>query len=639
MASLLACGGAAKAPVAPQSATADAGVALGAAATPQAPGEDPAVVPIALDDATWGNRDALVTIVAFEDIQCPFCARTAPTLKKLESEYGPDKLRVVWKHVPLPFHPNARPAAEAAEGVRELGGNDAFWKFLADAFADQKALGADSYAKWAADAGIDATAFAKGAQSGAWGAKVTRDQEIAQKLGVDGTPAFLINGAWVTGAQPYDAFKQTVDSALSQANVLVASGTPRTGVYAAAAAVNFKPQAADDDAPKEDTAIYKVPIGTSPVRGPKAAPVTIVEFADYQCPYCKRAAETIEKVRAKYGDSVRVVWKNEPLPFHPHAEPAAELALEARAEKGDAGFWAAHDALFAASGLEESDLLGIARDLKLDVAKVKSALATKKYGKTIDEDDTVADGFHASGTPHFFIDGRRVVGSQPLEKFVSIIDDELKKTQALAAKGTPAAGMYDALVADGVPMASPQKKEVAAPAPNAPARGAANAKVVVQEFADFQCPYCKRAQDSIDKLVSAYPGRVKIVWRNLPLSQIHPDAELAAEAALEAQAQKGQDGFWKMHALLFANQGVDGSLQRESLDGYAKTLGLDMKKWAAALDGHTHKAAVDADVKAADAAGLEGAPAFFINGYFLDGAMPYKSFQRLVDRALNEGAK
>jgi protein-disulfide isomerase len=129
------------------------------------------------------------------------------------------------------------------------------------------------------------------------------------------------------------------------------------------------------------------------------------------------------------------------------------------------------------------------------------------------------------------------------------------------------------------------------------------------------------------------------VWRNLPLNQIHPDAQLAAEAALEAQAQKGQAGFWKMHALLFANQGVDGALQREALDGYAKALGLDMKKWAAALDGHTHKDAIDADVKAADAAGVQGAPAFFINGYFLDGAMPYKSFQRLVDRALSEPAR
>ncbi len=642
MASLLACGGSAKAPVAPQSATnADAKVSGSpAVAATGAPSEEKAVVPIAPDDATWGSRDALVTIVAFEDIQCPFCARTASTLEKLESTYGPEKLRVVWKHAPLPFHENARPAAEAAEGVRAIGGNEAFWKFLASAFANQRALGADSYAKWAADAGVSPSAFARGAQSGAWAAKVQRDLETAQKLGVDGTPAFLVNGAWITGAQPYEAFEQVVVAAMTQANLLVSAGTARSAVYAAAAAVNFKPQANEEEtARKEDTNVYRVPVGTSPVRGAKDAPITIVEFGDYQCPYCRRADETLTKVRAKYGDSVRVVWKDEPLPFHPHAEPAAELALEARAEKGDAGFWTAHDALFAAKGLEPADLESIARDLKLDVAKVKAAIATKKYAKSIDDDDAVADGFHATGTPHFFIDGRRIVGSQPLEAFATIIDDELTKTKALAAKGVAASAIYDTLIADGVAMSGPEKKDVAPPGANAPERGAAKAKIVVQEFADFQCPYCKRAEESLDKLVAAYPGRVKIVWRNLPLTQIHPDAQLAAEASLEALAQKGQAGFWKMHTLLFANQGVDGALQRDALDGYAKTLGLDMKKWAASLDGHTHKDAVDADVHAADAAGLQGAPAFFINGYFLDGAMPYKSFKRLVDRALAEPAR
>jgi hypothetical protein len=138
-------------------------------------------------------------------------------------------------------------------------------------------------------------------------------------------------------------------------------------------------------------------------------------------------------------------------------------------------------------------------------------------------------------------------------------------------------------------MAGPEKKTAPTLSKAAPSRGDAKAKVVIQEFADFQCPFCKMAQESMDKLLAAYPGRVRVVWRNMPLTSIHPDAQLAAEAALEVLAQKGTAGFWKMQSLLFANQRVDGGLQRESLDGYAKQLGLDMKKWAAALDGHTHK--------------------------------------------------
>jgi protein-disulfide isomerase len=633
LASLVACGGA---PPAPKTAapvpSAPAPVTAPAAT---APGEDGAKVPIALDDATWGNRDALVTIVAFEDFQCPYCARVVPTLEKLETEYGPEKLRVVFKNLPLPFHANARAAAEAAEGARSIGGNQAFWKFAASAFADQKSLGADAYAKWARDAGVDATAFADPARAKAWSAKIDRDLDVARKVGVDGTPAFFINGAMVSGAQPAEAFEQIITAAMSQASALVAKGTPRDQVYVKAADANYEaPKEEEADAP--DTHVYKVPIGASPVRGGKDAPVTIIELGDYQCPFCRRAEETLGKLRAKYGDNIRIVWKDAPLPFHDRAEPAAELALEARAEKGDAGFWAAHDALFAAKGLADADLEGIARDLSLDVAKVKQAIAKQTHDKSIDADGEVADGFGASGTPHFFINGRRLVGSRPVEQFSTIIDEEISKASALASKGVPASGIYDALTKDGVGMAGPEKKATPALPKAAPSRGDAKAKVVIQEFADFECPFCKMAQESMDKLLAAYPGRVRVVWRNMPLTSIHPDAQLAAEAAMEVLAQKGAAGFFKMQALLFENQRVDGGLQREALDGYAKQLGLDMKKWAAALDGHTHKDEVDVDVHAAESAGLQGAPAFFINGYFLDGAQPYKSFKRAVERALAE---
>jgi protein-disulfide isomerase len=444
-----------------------------------------------------------------------------------------------------------------------------------------------------------------------------------------------VNGALIGGAQPAEAFEQVINAALAQANALVAAGLSRDELYLKATDVNYERPKADEPA-AEDTHVYQVPVGASPVRGRKDAKVTIIELGDYQCPYCRRVEETLAKVREKYGDDVRFVWKDAPLPFHDRAEPAAEVALEARAQKGDAGFWAAHDALFAAKGLADDDLEGVARDLHLDVAKVKQAIAKRSHEAQMDADGEVADGFGASGTPHFFINGRRLVGSQPLEKFASVIDEEIAKAKALEAKGTAPKDVYAALIKDGVPMAGPEKKSPPAAPKTAPARGDAKAKVTIQEFADFQCPYCKLAQETVDKVVAAYPGRVRVVWRNMPLSEIHPDAELAAEAAVEAGEQKGVATFWQMHALLFANQGIDGGLKRDALDGYARQLGLDMTKWAAALDGHTHKDAVQADLAAGVASGLEGAPAFFVNGYFLDGAVPYKTFKRVVDRALAE---
>ena len=173
---------------------------------------------------------------------------------------------------------------------------------------------------------------------------------------------------------------------------------------------------------------------------------------------------------------------------------------------------------------------------------------------------------------------------------------------------------------------------------NAPARGNMNAKVTIVEFSDYQCPYCKRAEDSVNEVMKNYNDKIKFVWRNMPLS-MHPDAPLAAQAAMEAYKQKGNDGFWKMHDLLYANQPSgekqDG-LKREAMDGYAQSLGLDMGKWKTALDTQSHKPEVDADAKAGNDAGITGTPAFVINGYFISGAQPFPKFKKLIERALAE---
>jgi protein-disulfide isomerase len=637
---LAACSGAQPPPATPHAGTAADAGALAQAAPAS---EETAAIPIFADDAKWGARLAPVTIVAFEDFQCPFCARAAETLSKVQAEFGPDKLRVVFKHAPLPFHPNARPAAEAAEGVRALGGDGAFWRFYASAFAEQRDLSPESYAKWAAAAGVDPQAIAKG--SPAWTAKVDRDLDVGKKLGVDGTPSFAVNGHFVVGAQPLEAFEKVVKDELAKATALAATGVAPDAVYATLAAVNLKEELAEAqkrqaEEDKPDTNVYKVPLGKSPALGDKNAPVTIVEFSDFQCPYCRAVEETLKSVREKYGKDVRLVWKNNPLPFHPRAEPAAELALEARAQKGDAGFWAAHDALFASQEkLADADLLAIAHDLKLDPAKVKDAIQKHKHAAAIEDDALEGDDFGAQGTPHFFVNGRRLVGAQPLEAFTALVDDELAKGRALAAKGVAPGAMYEAMTKDGLGPAEPEKKAFPPPPADAPTRGAATAKVVVQEFADFQCPYCEHVEPALDELLKSYAGKVKLVWRNMPLpATMHPDAELAAEAALEAQAQKGQAGFWKMHDLLFAHQ-KDGGLKRAALDGYAAELGLDMAKWAAALEGHTHKAAVEADQATAQAADINGTPSFLVNGYALSGAQPYGRFRQLVERALAEGVK
>lgn len=603
--------------------------------------EDAAAVPVAANDPTWGSRNAPVTIVEFAEFQCPFCSKLEPTLQQIRDTYGPETVRFVWKHNPLAFHPNARPAAEAAAGVFALGGSAAFWQFHDTAFKNQTVLSPESYASWARDAGVDGASFDRGMAAHAWAAKVDADQALAKRLSAVGTPASFVNGVSITGSQPFDKWKVLIDAELAKAQALLASGTPRDRVYLASAAANFTahPPAPEEPRAKEDTTtVHTVPVGHGPVRGNAKALVTIIEFGDFECPYSKRAEATLDELRATYGDKVRLIWRDQPLAFHPRAEPAAELAQEARAEGGDAVFWKAHDALFASQPkLADSDLDAVALALGLHEDKVHRAIETHTYRAKIEADQELAEDFAAAGTPHFFVNGRRFVGAQSLDKWKAIVDEEIRHAETLLAAGVSESNLYDALIKGGQGPAEPAVRIVALPS-GAPVKGSAGARVVIQEFGDFQCPFTKRVEDTLKEVLQRNGANVELVWRNLPL-KMHPDAELAAEAAMEVYKQKGALGFWRMHDMLFINQASGGKpgLQRDDLDRYAQQLGLDMAKWNAALDGGTHRDAVLADIKAAEDAGITGTPAFSIGGYDLGGAQPAAKFQRLIDRVLKSG--
>jgi protein-disulfide isomerase len=176
-----------------------------------------AVLSIAEDDATWGESTAPVTIVWFGDFLCPFTATSAETIRRLESEYGPEKLRVVWKSEPHPFEGRGIELAEAGEVVRALGGSEAFWRFQRLAFASQQDAGASAYAEWARDSGVDRDAFSQKVAARAGAEKVARDHVLAKQLGVGGTPHFFLNGKPIKGAQPIETFDAAIRLELQHA--------------------------------------------------------------------------------------------------------------------------------------------------------------------------------------------------------------------------------------------------------------------------------------------------------------------------------------------------------------------------------------------------------------------------------------
>jgi protein-disulfide isomerase len=183
---------------------------------------------------------------------------------------------------------------------------------------------------------------------------------------------------------------------------------------------------------------YRVPVDTvdAPVRGNPKAPVTVVEFSDFQCPYCVRARPTVARVREAYGDKLRWVFRHFPLSFHERAEKAGEAAACA----GDQGrFWEMHDRLWANNTrLEVPDLKGHAAALGLDAAAFDRCLDSGRHAGLVDRDLQAGASYGVSGTPAFFVNGRPLVGAQPFEAFQQVIDDELRRAGS-AAGGAPGA--------------------------------------------------------------------------------------------------------------------------------------------------------------------------------------------------------
>jgi protein-disulfide isomerase len=176
----------------------------------------------------------------------------------------------------------------------------------------------------------------------------------------------------------------------------------------------------------------------NPVKGPAGAPVTIVEFSDFQCPYCSRVIPTLKKVEETYGDRIRIAFRDLPLiQMHPNATRAAEAAACAHVQ---GKFWEMHDKLFANQDkLGAEDLKKHAADLGLDTAAFGQCVESGKYKDEWKKDADAATAYGLSGTPAFFINGRLVVGAQPFDAFAQVIDEELAFAEARAAARPPAA--------------------------------------------------------------------------------------------------------------------------------------------------------------------------------------------------------
>jgi protein-disulfide isomerase len=160
--------------------------------------------------------------------------------------------------------------------------------------------------------------------------------------------------------------------------------------------------------------------------------------------------------------------------------------------------------------------------------------------------------------------------------------------------------------------------------------GPEDAQITIIQFAEFQCPYCGKAGEAVDKVMETYPGKVKMVYRDFPLG-FH---DRAIPAAVAANCAGEQGKYWEMHNLLMSNQ---RALEEETLISHASSLSIDMEKWNTCRADPSQEAEVKKDMEDGAAVGVTGTPAFFINGIMLSGAQPFEAFKEIIDRELERG--
>ncbi|MFO0635344.1 MAG: thioredoxin domain-containing protein [Nannocystaceae bacterium] len=382
----------------------------------------------------------------------------------------------------------------------------------------------------------------------------------------------------------------------------------------------------------EQGARYKVELrGDEPSRGPADALVTIVEFADYQCPYCEKAAGPLDDVVADYDEDVRLIYKHYPLPSHPKAQPAARAAWAAH-QQGK--FWELHAWLFEHKA-ELGQLEAQVRGMGLDTAKFLQDMGSDASAKAVDSDHFAAAKLGVTGTPVFFVNGHRYVGTKTTAQWRTILDAEIDAAEAVVRSGVARAGVYDAIMKDALDRDDSAKggAKPGDPDPSAsyrvtaddrPALGPADALVTVVMFSDFQCPFCSKLAPTVHQLVERNDD-VRVVFRNLPLP-MHPRAREAAKAALAADRQ---GKFWAMHDALFAGQ---ARLDEAEMVEFAREIGLDINQFASDMADPALDTRIEEDETLAHTFRIAATPCAFVNGRYVRGAVPVERFEDVIQQ-------
>jgi len=256
-------------------------------------------------------------------------------------------------------------------------------------------------------------------------------------------------------------------------------------------------------------------------------------------------------------------------------------------------------------------------------------LEAEAKAKKMTKDQVLAEG--TKGTPvtdaeidKFYNDNKAQIPPTMTKESVA---PRIKQYLEQQRQGEARQKFFDALEAKYKVDYSLEPIRVAVDSSGFPAQGPATAPVTIVEFSDFQCPFCSRLKPELEQVKAKYGDKVRIVFRQFPLA-MHQNAQKAAQAALCAN---DQGKFWQMHDAMFNDQ---AGLTPDALKAKAKTIGLNEQTFAACLDGDKHSKEIQADMAAGQAAGVQGTPAMFVNGRFINGAVPVDQITHVIDEEL-----
>src|SRR5690606_14901461 len=327
------------------------------------------------------------------------------------------------------------------------------------------------------------------------------------------------------------------------------------------------------------------------------------------------SVEPLKDAMKPYEGDVRLIFKHYPLPGHTRAAPAAYASWAAH-QQGQ--FWAFHDRLFEAKASIEK-IPEWVKEFGLDASKFGADMEANGAKQAVDGDMLAGAKIGVTGTPAFYVNGHLYRGKRTEVDWRKIIEAELDYAKEIVDDGVARADLYEHLMKDALvrqpgaperagPKIDPDTYKV--PIDGRPSKGPATALVTVVEFADY------------------HPNDVRLVYVQRPLP-MHPNARDASKAALAA----GKQGkFWEMHDKLFLRQ----LHKLEQFAKVAEELGLDVEQFKVDYASEEVAAQLAEDQKLADQLGVNGTPAFFINGRYLSGAQGYQVFEALVQEELEE---